>query len=76
MTGKTRMPICERQSQLRAEVNAILERIDHVNKEQMEALHARDDERLLELDKQLELVFGEKERAFGALFQHREEHGC
>lgn len=76
MTGKTRMPACERQSQLRAEVNSILERIDQLNKEQMEALKKRDDERLLQLDKQLELVFGEKERAFGALFQHRDEHGC
>lgn len=70
------MPVCERQSQLRAEVNAILERIDRLNKEQMEALNERDDERLMQLDKQLELVFGEKERAFGALFQHREEHRC
>jgi hypothetical protein len=27
-------------------------------------------------DKELENVFGEKERAFGALRQHRAEHGC
>ena len=30
----------------------------------------------MELDKKLETAFGEKERAFGALRQHSEEHGC
>jgi hypothetical protein len=29
-----------------------------------------------ELDKQVDLEFGKKERAMGALQQHRKEHGC
>jgi hypothetical protein len=30
----------------------------------------------MQLDRELELAIGEKERLFGALRQHREEHGC
>ncbi len=28
------------------------------------------------LDRELDLTFGEKERAFGALHSHTAEHGC
>ena len=68
--------MCQRQHELRERVNAILARIDQLNQGQMKALNEGDDQRLLELDKQMELTFGEKERAFGALFEHRDEHGC
>jgi hypothetical protein len=61
---------------LRSTVTAILERIDRLTQEQIDSLKNADDERLLALDKELETTFGEKERAFGALFHHREEHGC
>ncbi len=71
MTG-----VCPRQHELREAVNAILARIDQLNQGQMEALKAHDDQRLMQLDKQMELTFGEKERSFGALFEHRKEHGC
>jgi len=33
-------------------------------------------DKLLALDSELELKFGEKEHAFGALQQHTKEHGC
>ena len=32
--------------------------------------------RWLAVDKEIELELGEKERALGALRQHREDHGC
>jgi hypothetical protein len=67
---------CEQQKQLREKVNGLLGKIDHINRGQMKALMEADDELLMTLDKELELTFGEKERAFGALFRHREEHGC
>ena len=40
------------------------------------ALEKGDTTELLPLDKHLEAAFGDKERAFGALRQHRKDHGC
>ena len=53
--------------------------LGHLNRltiEQIDCLKANDQKRLLALDKELETVFGEKERAFGALQEHSKEHGC
>ena len=44
--------------------------LGHLNRltvEQIDCLKANDQKRLLALDKELETVFGEKERAFGAV---------
>ena len=54
----------------------ILGQIDALTQEQMDAMTSGDDERLIKADKQLEAAFGEKERTFGALLDHRDEHGC
>jgi hypothetical protein len=67
---------CDKQQELRRAVASILERIDGLTKEQLDAIATGDDAKLMALDKKIELTFGEKERAFGALFQHRDEHGC
>jgi hypothetical protein len=40
------------------------------------ALEHRQENTLMELDRQIELEFGAKERAMGALEEHRREHGC
>jgi hypothetical protein len=40
------------------------------------AMEAGQENSALELDKMLESEVGEKERALGALHQHRIEHGC
>jgi hypothetical protein len=40
------------------------------------ALEHRHENLAHEIDLQIELKFGEKERAMGKLQQHREEHGC
>ena len=45
------MDECPEQTRLRDEVHAILAGIDRINREQMEALGAVDDERLMALDK-------------------------
>jgi hypothetical protein len=41
-----------------------------------EALRSGDQQLIMEIDKQIENVIGEKERGMGALRQHRAEHGC
>ena len=70
------MDPCITQESLRAEVHAILAEIDRLNDESMKALSDWDDRRLMSLGKELELLTGKKERAYGALFHHRKEHGC
>ena len=55
---------------------AVLERLDELSEQQIEALRNGDYKRVLKLDKQMEQHFGKKERAFGALFNHCREHGC
>jgi hypothetical protein len=67
---------CEKQQQLRRTAMEILERIDALTEVQIQAMRDGDDERLMDADKQIEAKFGEKERTFGALFDHRKEHGC
>jgi hypothetical protein len=67
---------CEKQDELRQAITGILERIDALTQEQIDAINTADDAELMALDKEIELTFGEKERAFGSLFQHRQEHGC
>jgi hypothetical protein len=68
--------MCEREQELRNAATAVLDRIDALTDEQIAAIKGRDDEALMAIDKQLELAFGEKERAFGTLLSHRKEHGC
>lgn len=46
------------------------------SQEQVAALKSGDQARLNHLDKVLEHMVGEKERAFGALKQHRRDYGC
>ena len=67
---------CEEQERLRQAVTEVLNRIDVLNRGQIEAIKTRDDERLMALDKELEAAFGQKQRLYGALFEHRNQHGC
>jgi hypothetical protein len=67
---------CPEQERLRAVVHDILQQIDKLNREQIDALNAWDYERLMAIDKELESLIGSKERAYGALFQHRNDHAC
>ena len=67
---------CEKQAELRRKATEILERIDKLTDQQIQAMQDRDDEKLMAADKELELLYGKKQRAFGALFEHRNEHGC
>ena len=67
---------CKRQDELRREALEILARISALTQEQLDAIKNRDDTKLLAADKKVEKAVGEKERTFGALREHRQEHGC
>ena len=67
---------CLQQNELRSRAIDMLQNLMRLTNEEIGCLIANDTKRLLELDKELEGVFGGKERAFGALREHIEEHGC
>jgi hypothetical protein len=70
------MAQCIRQQELRQATNHALARIQALARQQLELLQSGDDKNFASLDRELEMAFGEKERSFGALRAHREEHGC
>jgi hypothetical protein len=54
-----------------------LERMKALIEQQITVLHEGESQsKLMSLDKDLEKAFGGKERAFGALAEHKKEHGC
>jgi hypothetical protein len=71
-----RKPPCHDQQKLMADVQDHLMQISQLTRAVAEALANGDENFAAELDKQVDLEFGKKERAMGALHQHRKEHGC
>jgi hypothetical protein len=69
-------PSCEQQQKLIDLVLDHLMRIAELSRATADALANRNENLARELDKRVENEIGSKERAFGALRQHREEHGC
>jgi len=67
---------CIRQQELIQNVQQHLMRISELTRAIAEALAKGNDNLAAELDKQVDLEFGFKERGMGALHQHRKEHGC
>jgi hypothetical protein len=67
---------CPQQQQLLKAVQVHLIRVAELNCAATDALANRDEHLLRELDRRLEKAVGENELVFGALNQHREEHGC
>ena len=70
------MANCSERDRLTEDAHNTLTEVIQLTQEQIAALQARDQEKLLAADRGLELAFGKKERAFGALQQHTKEHGC
>jgi hypothetical protein len=68
--------LCAEQQRLMKEVQCHLIRISELSRATVEAVAARNENLTRELDKQVEAELGEKERALGALRQHRLDHGC
>jgi hypothetical protein len=67
---------CLQQQELIDKVQEHLMRISELTRATAEALRNGNENFAAELDKQVDLEFGRKERAMGALQQHRKEHGC
>ena len=69
-------PACQEQQHLMDEVQKHLIRISELSRAIADALRAREDNLLRALDHECETELGRKERALGALRQHRKDHGC
>ena len=67
---------CAEQQRLIDEVQGHLIRIAELSRATAEALASRNENMTAVLDRQVETALGEKERALGALRQHRKDHGC
>ena len=67
---------CLRQQELIEDVQRHLIRISELTRAIAEALANKNENLAAELDKQVDLELGLKERGMGALHQHRKEHGC
>jgi hypothetical protein len=68
--------ICSRRQELIEEVQGHLIRLAELAREEAAVMGGQDQTRWLEVDKRIENTLGEKERAMGALNEHRKEHGC
>ncbi len=69
-------PQCPRQKELIDKAQGHLLRISELTRDIAEAIANRAENLAAELDKQVDLELGLKERAMGALHEHRREHGC
>jgi hypothetical protein len=67
---------CRRQQELIDEVQVHLIRIAELSRATGEALANGNENLALEFDRQAEKELGMKERAMGALHEHRTAHGC
>src|SRR5258708_2066715 len=67
---------CPREQELIADVQHHLMRISELTRDIAEGLAKGHENLAAELDKQVDLEIGAKERGMGALHQHRKEHGC
>jgi hypothetical protein len=71
-----RETICHRQVELVAEVQRHLQTLINLAQAEQEAVAARNENVMMELDRQIENAVGAMERALGALCAHRADHGC
>ena len=68
--------ICSTHQQLVDQAEQVLKRIVELTTFQLSLFQRPDHQISMEADRELERAVGEKERLFGALRQHRSEHGC
>jgi hypothetical protein len=70
------MKACSNRDDLQREALDALQSLIDFTKAQQEAVQKADLRLVESLDPKLETTFGRKERAFGALREHIQEHGC
>jgi hypothetical protein len=67
---------CPEYDRLASVVDQILKDISEKTTLHLELFRSKQHGKFMRLDKQLELLIGEKERAIGSLRQHALDHGC
>ena len=67
---------CRLQQELIEDVQNHLIRISELTRAVAEALKNKNENLAAQLDKEVDLELGRKERSMGALHQHRKEHCC
>ena len=70
------MAKCSEYDSLSVAVERALKQLSEKTTILLELFRAKNDPSFRRLDKELELLVGEKERAIGALRQHVKDHGC
>jgi hypothetical protein len=70
------MAACATRDALQGEALEALQSLIDLTKAQQEAIRKADLPLVESLDPKLETTFGRKERSFGALREHIQEHGC
>jgi len=70
------MSVCQEKTDLIGRVQRVLSELVELLQHQREAVTAGAENTVTAIDQQIELKFGEKERAMGALQLHEQEHGC
>jgi hypothetical protein len=67
---------CQEYANLQHEVQLTLQALTDLTRAMLDAFHAPDRDRFKQLDRELEMMVGRKERTIGALRQHVKEHKC
>lgn len=67
---------CHKRVELEEVVQERLLYIASLAREQAEVIKTGNRDEILAVDRRIEKAIGSKERALGALNQHRDEHGC
>ncbi len=70
------MSNCPEYDLLAGAVDQILRDLSEKTSLHLELFRSKQHEKFMRLDKELELLIGEKERAIGALRQHSKDHRC
>jgi hypothetical protein len=74
--GEMHVANCPEYDRLAAAVDQILKNLSEKTSVHLELFRSKQHEKFMRLDKELELLVGEKERSIGSLRQHAKEHGC
>jgi hypothetical protein len=67
---------CDKYDNLASQLEKILKQLTEVTTLQLEIFRSKKPGEFMRVDKQLELLVGEKERTVGALREHAAEHKC
>jgi hypothetical protein len=70
------MARCNEYDKLTSKVDELLQQLADTTTLQLELFRSKKQGDFMRVDKQLELLVGEKERTIGAMRQHASEHKC